>query len=497
MKRRTTSILASIPGAREALKRINNEALRRNAEDDDATLARFERTLDKAFDRPPTFPLHVFPSFVRQYLKACSKSIHCPIDLLAVPLLSIAGAATGRSGRRLKVKEGWQVSSCLWAACMLASSGGKTPALNAVQNFFDDKQEAEYQSYMERKAAFDEDPENNPHPGPFPSLKLTDTTIESLRSDLMAGPALFTRDELGGWCHQMGQYKSGNADRFDWCSFWSHSSINIGRKSERVYVKDPFVAVTGMMVPASARELNYRGQGDDGFVHRMLLSNPESMPPVATLAGVPKKLTQDYKSRMAKLFDPPGESERTTLTFAPDAIRMILNWANCELYYDLKPLTNPGYVAPDWLVSKYRKLFENALRLCLVLHEIWRVAGNKHVPEEWEPHPREFYGRRIEWQDSVVDCLTVERAILVVQYFRAHIPSIQSLFVVSELDDVDRHYQRLQDLGSITVRELTHRTSWKTRDQVMAVFTEWQRRGYGKIQSTRSNQTTFVFGASS
>ena len=108
---------------------------------------------------------------------------------------------------------------------------------------------------------------------------------------------LFSRDELGGWCHQMGQYKSGNADRFDWCSFWSHSAVNIGRRSERVYVKEPFVAVTGMMVPASARELNYRGQADDGFVHRMLLSFPEPMPPVATLEGVPDDLTKNYKHR--------------------------------------------------------------------------------------------------------------------------------------------------------------------------------------------------------
>ena len=89
-------------------------------------------------------------------------------------------------------------------------------------------------------------------------------------------------------------------------------------------------------------------------------------------------------------------------------------------------------------MSKYRKPFENCLRLCLVLHELWRVAGQEAVGSytqeteeeelrEWdrerdlkitleafrEQDPRDFYGQRIEWQPNVVDRLTVERAIAV------------------------------------------------------------------------------------
>lgn len=434
------------------------------------------------------FPESVFPPLLRQYIRACAKSICCPLDLLAVPLLAVAGAAIGRSGRRLKVKDGWTVSSCLWAACMTPSSGGKTPALNAVQNFYDDRQDVEYREWQQKKQAYEENRETHPPPGPYPALKLTDTTIESLRVDLGAGAVLFVRDELGAWCHQMGQYKQGNSDRFDWCSFWSHSAVSIGRKSERVYVKEPFVAVTGMMVPSSARELNYRGQSDDGFVHRMLLAFPDPLPPVATLDGVPDELTTEYKRRMGQLFDPPVEGGGT-LAFEPAALEMVFGWANTELYPDL----SAGDTAvPDWLTSKYRKLFENCLRLCLVLHELWRAAGDGPL-EDWEPHPRDFYGQRIEFQPGVVDRLTVERAIAVIEYFRGHIDPVQSL-LGEEVDEVDRVHEKFRLKETVTVRQVIHGSSYKTADRVLALFAEWERRGYGSVGAgDRKNQTVFRF----
>lgn len=431
----------------------------------------------------PHFPLQVFPALVRQYIKSCAHSIHCPTDLLAVPLLAVAGAAIGRSDRRLKVKDGWVVSSCLWTACLTASGGGKTPALNAVENFYDDRQEVMHHRYLEALQAHEVD-KNNPKPAHYPSLKLTDTTLESLRTDLAAGPVLFSRDELGAWCHQMGQYKKGNADRFDWCSFWSHSQINIGRKTERVHVKAPFVAVTGMMVPASARELNYRGQADDGFVHRLLLASPYEMPPMVTREGVPDELTANYKEHMALLFEPPVDDKRV-LTIDEMARDMLDGWANNELFAEL-------ISAPPWLHSKYRKLHENCLRLCLVLHELWRVAGKDDEPEGSAPHPRRFYGQKIPFDDGVVDILTVQRAITVIEYFRDHIHAVQT-HLGEEVDDVDRLYTRLRRKGTITVREVTRQSTYKSKEQVLTLFTEWASRGYGEVQHPRANQVVFAF----
>jgi hypothetical protein len=515
--------------AKQAAEDLNHEAPAGNLSPETAALlAGFLRALGAGLEAGRlVFPLHVLPPLLRKYITACARSIHCPPDLIAVPLLAIAGAATGRSGRWLKVKDGWLVSSCLWTACLSDSSGGKTPALNAAQSFFDDRQEAEHQEYEEARKAHAEDPKNNPHPGPYPALVLTDTTIESLRSDLASGPVLFSRDELGGWCHQMGQYKQGNADRYDWCSCWSHAPINIGRKtSERVHVKSPFVAVTGMMVPASARELNYRGHADDGFVHRMLLAHLHPSLPVATVEGVPDDLAAEYRTHMAQLFDSPAAGSEV-LTFEPEsaegrrngALDMVLRWANDELFYELAPLTYPDYVAPGWLQSKYRKLYENCLRLCLVLHEIWRVAdgwkereaergtdaddySNELTPEEVESvratmadywlNRRDFYGTYIPFKENVVDRLTVERAIAVIDYFRAHIGPVQSI-LGEDVDAVDRLRNKLRGDKPVTVRQVIHQSTYKTAGMVLALFAEWERRGYGTVNHPRKNQTVFAF----
>ena len=76
--------------------------------------------------------------------------------------------------------------------------------MNAVENFYDDRQEAEYWQYQEAKKAHEADPKNNPPPGPYPALKLTDTTIESLRSDLKAGPVLFAVGRILPGAHRAG-----------------------------------------------------------------------------------------------------------------------------------------------------------------------------------------------------------------------------------------------------------------------------------------------------
>jgi Protein of unknown function (DUF3987) len=475
----------------------------------------------------PWFPIDVLPPLLQEYIVACSNSIHCHPDLLAVPLLAVAGSAIGRTGRRLRVKDGWLASSCLWTVCMTESSGGKTPALNAVQNFYNDEQEKLHKEWSEAKEEYeaskgkgkDDDGEKAEPPGPYPALLLTDSTIESLRVDLKNGAVLFARDELGGLCHQMGQYKSGNADRFDWCSFWSHSPVSIGRKMERVWVKDPFVSISGMMVPASARELNYRGQADDGFVHRMLLCRPEAVRPFASLEGIPDELTVKYKQAMTKLFDRPKVSGKSAaekiaslwneLSFTPDALQLLLDWVNEDLY---NRLTDD---CPSWLTSKYRKLYENCVRVCLVLHELWRVAGPTmkelygldHVPtpdesseiSEYGPDdrvairpPDDYFPWVAPENPLVIDRRIVEGAIQIISYFKGHIGALQEA-LGDTTDDIDVLYHRMLKKGLVTIRQVMRSSKHKEKDMVLSIFQEWFQRGYGEVKEERENQTVFVF----
>lgn len=304
---------------------------------------------------------------------------------------------------------------------------------------------------------------------------LNDTTIESLRFDLASGPVLYSNDELGGWCHQMGQYKAGNADKPAWCSFWSHKAVSVGRRTESLYVEDPFVAVAGMMVPGSAHELNHRGHGDDGFVHRMLIACPAPSKQGVSPIGVSVELTTAYKQRLSKLFQPPTKDGRL-LRVEEKAFEKAVLWIN-----NIHSAEVGGPGAPELLKARYKKLVANLWRIALVLHELWRVAGDE--------------GERPA-DPTVIDGETIERAIAVVNYFKDHIARVQNHLGDAPMDNTDGLLRRFRSLGEITVRDFMLRTTYKTKPKAktMEVFAEWEKRGYGKIeQGKRSDQQVFRF----
>lgn len=427
--------------------------------------------LKKDIENP--FPIQVFPRAIQNYIDAWAASIFCRHDLIALPLLGVAGAATGRSGRRLLVKPGYAESSCLWVVCLAASSDGKSPAMNAACNFYLDRQREENRKWLEIKNAHKQDPKNNPDPGFQPQLFLTDTTTEALRHVLTSGPTLYQSDELSGWCHQFSQYKSNNADKPAWTSFWSHAPVSIGRRCDSLSVDAPFVSVVGMLVPGSAHELNYRGHDDDGFVHRMLIAYPKTSCMVFCPTGVPEELTATYKECMAKLFDPGGQ-----VTVDPKAFNSASVWCNQVHYAEVG-----GRAAPDWLKAKYKKLFANLWRVALVLHEIRRVAETEDE-------------RSTDFDPSVVDAETVERAIKVITYFKDHIYTVQNLLGDEPTDKIEGLYQRFSNRESITVRDFMLSTSYKKADTVKSIFAQFEKRGYGSMSvGKRRDQVVFNFGS--
>jgi hypothetical protein len=121
-------------------------------------------------------------------------------------------------------------------------------------------------------------------------------------------------------------------------------------------------------------------------------------------------------------------------------------------------------------------LWEYVNRLALVLHEIRRVCGENVQP-------------------TTVDTDTVQRAIRVIEYFKGHIPRCQRLLHLTAADYVDRHHDRLKKTRVISVRECIHHGAPfrnATSGQVLAMFQEWQERGYGEI--TRLRNKSYAFG---
>jgi hypothetical protein len=227
-----------------------------------------------------------------------------------------------------------------------------------------------------------------------------------------------------------------------------------------------------MMVSHSYSQLNYGGHEDDGLVHRFLASYAVRMKPMLTREGVPHEMIQSYKDVMKQLFPCPAKwpPETTGLTYDKKAEDASFTWGN-KLYEEL------GDDSPGWLASKYRKLWEYVNRVALVLHEIRRVCGDKVEP-------------------TTVDCETVQRAIRVIEYFKGHIPRCQRLLHLMAADYVDRHHERLKKIGVISTRECIHHGAPfrnATSEQVLAMFNEWQERGYGSITRLLNKSYAFRF----
>lgn len=422
------------------------------------------------------FPIHVFPEFIQSYILEWTTSIFCSWDMLAIPLLSVAGAAIGRSGRRLQVKDGREESSCLWTICLANSGIGKTPALKAVQNFYNDKQEELWNTW-----------EKTGKKGPYPAYLLTDTTGEFMPVAMRAGPVLFSRDELTSWTQQMGQYKKGaGGERADWCSFWSHSQVHIGRKmSEKILVPNPFVAVTGMMVPTSAHYLNSNGNEHDGFVHRMLIGCPDPTPMQDSLIGVKKHIEDIYKKKMSLLFDPP---QHHLLNVSFEALLVVNRWLNEWIY----PSSECG---PDWLRARYSKFSTNVWRVALVIHELRRIADT----QEERIAPALSCEKPPVFDDIVVDVEDAWRAITVINYFKDHVNKAQEFMALDPAEDAtdnlcQRFLTKSGESRRVSTTEIIRGSKFDTKEKAFRLFLEWQGKGYGTVvKGRRKDQTLFEF----
>jgi hypothetical protein len=76
-------------------------------------------------------PLNALPEPLRRVVEEGSAALQCPPDLLAVPLVVMAGAAIGNT-HSLRLKDGWEELPSLYAAVVAPPGTTKTPALSLV-----------------------------------------------------------------------------------------------------------------------------------------------------------------------------------------------------------------------------------------------------------------------------------------------------------------------------------------------------------------------------
>jgi hypothetical protein len=240
------------------------------------------------------FPLEVLPEGLRRFVVEVARALNCPVDLVAVPLLGMAGGAIGNS-RYISITRTHRQPANLFAAVISRPGGAKSPAQRILRQPFDAEQERRLSVWRAEMEPWKK--KDKKGCGDRPVLRrclVADVTTESLALTLEENDrgVLMLRDELMELVGGLNQYKGGKGyDRQVYLKLWDGEPLTIDRKSDKsrdgapLYVPRPFASIVGGLQPGILDR--FRGEStrfsqppDDGFLDRWLLSFPEDLPAV-------------------------------------------------------------------------------------------------------------------------------------------------------------------------------------------------------------------------
>jgi len=241
------------------------------------------------------FPVDVFPDQIKRFVDEASNALNAPHDYLALPLLTLAGAAIANS-RHIALTRTHTEPPSLYSVIVGPPGTLKTPALKILRKPFDDIQREKLKAWQAKLDAWDS-AEDKTKRGSKPILErviVNDTTVETLCLVLHDNPrgVALVRDELSGLIASLNQYKGGKgADKQFFLSAWSGDPIYIDRKTEKanrggpLHVYRPFVGIVGGIQPDVLPTIvgeYQRGRRpiQDGFFDRFTIAWPDPLPHV-------------------------------------------------------------------------------------------------------------------------------------------------------------------------------------------------------------------------
>lgn len=316
---------------------------------------------------PPPFPVAVLPGVARRLVEETAAAIDVPPELVAVPLLTFAGAVIGNQCR-VELKAGYVQYPSLFTAVVAVPGAAKTPALAAARAPLDALQQAAREAWSQARAAFEP---GRTEGAPAPRIQhyfSTVSTTEALAMMLTTSPGVvLIRDELAGWVASFDAYRGGKGgDRQTWLSLWASQPLKVDRKtSEMIYLPRPVVAVTGGIQPDVLDLLAAEASRRDGFLERILWSMPvtraahwnDTTTSEATTAAVTALFR---RLRPEGSGGAPADAAVATVRLDAEARQQWAHW------YDANARHTEA--SGGLLQGAYAKLPNQAARLALVLH---------------------------------------------------------------------------------------------------------------------------------
>jgi hypothetical protein len=343
------------------------------------------------------FPVDCLPDLVRTFAREGAEAIGVPPEMIAVPLLVAAGAVLGRNWI-VRVKQGYEQLPTLFAGVVAPPGSAKSPALQIALGPLYRLQAAAAERFQQEREQCESGLRSGDEKGPrLDHLYSTNATMEAIAPMLLSSPGLLLHfDELVAWVLGCDAYRGGKgADRQNWLSLWTGSSLKIDRKTaDSIVVPRPAVAVVGGVQPDILHKLHDAKGLQDGFIDRILWVVPELKPMKWTTATTSPQTEAAVDALFARLRRRDGNP--CIVTLDAHAAAAWAQWfdENQRQVWELTGLERgfgaklPNQVARIALIlhalqdpdGRGLRITEATMELAIALGEYFRAESRKVIP---------------------------------------------------------------------------------------------------------------------
>ena len=367
------------------------------------------------------FPVGIFPSKIQRIIHEVHECQSYPVDYTAASILTAIAVGIGNT-HLLQLKQGWVESAILFVALVGRPGANKSHPLSfAMKPYidFDYRQNLEFGKLyakfeqdvsMSKKERLDSGLDEFPQEPIRRRFLVSDITPEGLsyiHAQNKRGLCLWS-DELSAWFKNFNRYNNGSEEQF-WLSVFSAKAVISDRKNAKssVFITRPFIPVIGTIQKKILCELAKGDRSSNGFIDRILFI----MPTLQSKArwsdkDISDNLELEWHTLMNKLihleysFDENNEIQPSIVTFSEEARRLLYQWQ----HHHAELCDSEGN---ETLLGVYCKLEIYIIRFCLVIQITRWLCG--------------------ECGKEQVDADTVQRAILLTDYFKGTATKVQNL----------------------------------------------------------------------
>lgn len=451
------------------------------------------------------FPVDCLPGPLASFVSAVAASNDCDPSLVALPVLSVCGAAIGNTGR-LRLKNGYDVPPIIWTVVIGESGSCKTPAFDAAMRPLVAMQD---HSLREHKAALDlhrsmlkvyrksllkwEKLDKDGPPPVEPKEPVakryytSDATVQALAKLLNENPRglLAAVEEIAHWFGSFDKFTKGaGSDASQYLQLHTAGTLTVDRKNDgTISVPRAALCVMGGVQPGVLTESLTERHRASGMSQRLLKACPPRRRRRWTDDGVGPEDEKAYANLIEGLhsldFNRTAPEEPTRphiIELSPEAKVTYVEFVE-RTREEQFHLT--GELAGTW-----DKLEQYAARFALVFHYIRVVTGDAAAID----------------QGNFVDGETMQQAVRLAEWFKREAKRVHEMLAPagratgSELTEEEAIEIIRANDGKITAKALRD-ASRKIRGDGAAesLLQRLADSGYGELEPTsRGESVRFV-----